>query len=411
MAQPETPGEFGTFSINENGEWTYLLNNDAPAVQALAQGQTAIETFEVAAANGGPTATVEITITGTNDAPEAAEDTVEAVFGASTTFTAAELLANDTDVDSDLSIVAVTSGTGGTAVLNLDGSVTFTPTEGFSGTATFTYAVSDGIATGSPVTVNVTIDNQVPTASPVTLEAVLEDTESVTITEADLLAGVTDPDGPSLTITALSIATGNGLLVDNEDGTWTYTPAANDDTGVTFDYTVSDGTSSNSSTASLDITPVNDDPVAAPVTLAPIAEDSGARLITEAELLAGVTDVDSTSLTITSLAIATGSGLLVDNENGTWTYTPAADDDTGVTFDYTVSDGASSVSSTASLDITPDNDDPLAAPVTLAPIAEDSGARLITEAEILAGVTDVDGPSLHDHFPFDCHGERFACRQ
>ena len=42
----------------------------------------------------------------------------------------------------------------------------------------------------------------------------------------------------------------------------------------------------------------------APVTLAAIAEDSGARLITQAELLANASDVDGPSLTATSLAIS-----------------------------------------------------------------------------------------------------------
>ena len=78
--------------------------------------------------------------------------------------------------------------------------------------------------------------------------------------------------------------------------------------------------------ATLDITPVNErqfTPVR-PVTLAAIAEDSGARLITQAELLANATDVDGPALTAISLAISSGNGTLVDNGNGTWSYTPAA---------------------------------------------------------------------------------------
>ena len=43
-----------------------------------------------------------------------------------------------------LSIASVTSGTGGTAVLNADGTVTFTPNANFNGAADFTYTVSDG---------------------------------------------------------------------------------------------------------------------------------------------------------------------------------------------------------------------------------------------------------------------------
>ena len=43
-----------------------------------------------------------------------------------------------------------------------------------------------------------------------------------------------DVDGPSLTAINLAISAGNGTLVDNGNGTWTYHPAANDDTSVTL---------------------------------------------------------------------------------------------------------------------------------------------------------------------------------
>src|SRR5205085_1613665 len=115
---------------------------------------------------------------------------------------------------------------------------------------------------------------------------------------------------------------------------------------------------SSSSTATIDSTPVNHAPVAQPVTLTAIAEDSGTRTITAAELLAAVTDVDGPTPTITSLTIQSGLGTLTQQNATTWSYTPASNDDTGVTFNYTASDGSLSSSSTASLDITPVNDPP-----------------------------------------------------
>ncbi|MCQ4349160.1 cadherin-like domain-containing protein [Pseudomonas stutzeri] len=55
-------------------------------------------------------------------------DSLAATEDTPVTFAAADLLGNDSDVDGDsLSIASVTSGTGGTAVLNADGTVTFTP--------------------------------------------------------------------------------------------------------------------------------------------------------------------------------------------------------------------------------------------------------------------------------------------
>jgi hypothetical protein len=55
---------------------------------------------------------------------------------------------------------------------------------------------------------------------------------------------------------------------------------------------------------------------------------------------------------VINLAISSGNGTLDDND-GTWTYTPALDDDTSVTFSYEVTDGvAAPVATSASLDIT-----------------------------------------------------------
>ena len=83
-----------------------------------------------------------------------------------------------------------------------------------------------------------------------TLAAGTEDT-AYTITAATLLAGVTDVDGPALSITSVSVASGGGSIVNNGNGTWTYTPAANFSGPVSFNYTASDGSLSASSTASL----------------------------------------------------------------------------------------------------------------------------------------------------------------
>ena len=296
--------------------------------------------------------------------------------------------------------LAITSGNG-TLVDNSNGTWSYTPALNDDTSVTFSYAVSDGIA--APVATTATLDitpvNDGPTTTPVTLTAIAEDSGPRLITQAELLANATDVDGPSLTAINLAISAGNGTLVDNSNGTWSYSPALNDDTSVTFSYAVSDGIAAPvATTASLDITPVNDAPVTTPVTLAAIGEDSGTRLITQAELLANATDVDGPSLTAINLSISSGSGTLVDNSNGTWSYTPALNDDTSVTFSYAVTDGvAAPVATTATLDITPVNETnipPVTTPVTLTPIAEDSGTRLITQAELLANASDVDGPSL-----------------
>ena len=57
----------------------------------------------------------------------------------------------------------------------------------------------------------------------------------------------------------------------------------------------------------------NDAPTTTPVTLTAIAEDSGVRTITQAELLANAGDVEGDSLTATGLNISAGTGTLVNN--------------------------------------------------------------------------------------------------
>ena len=126
-----------------------------------------------------------------------------------------------------------------------------------------------------------------------------------------------------------------------------------DDTDVSFDYTITDGADTVAGTATLDITPVNDAPTTTPVTLTATAEDSGIRVITQAELLANAIVIEGDALTVTGLTINTGNGALNDNGNGTWNYTPAGDDDTDVRFDYTITDGADDVAGTCLLYTSP----------------------------------------------------------
>ena len=157
---------------------------------------------------------------------------------------------------------------------------------------------------------------------------------------------------------------------------------------------ISDATTLNFRT--INTIPPNSNPTTSEVTLASIAEDSGVRVITQAELLSSASDADGDILTATDLAKVSGNGSLVDNLDDTWSYTPALNDAAEVSFNYSIRDGrGGTANGSASLDIIPVNDNPDPGPsVTLAPIAEDSGSRLITQAELLGSATDVDGDIL-----------------
>ncbi len=154
-----------------------------------------------------------------NRAPFAGDDSLTATEDTAVTFGANQLLGNDGDADGDtLTITSVTSGTGGNAVLNPDGTVTFTPDPGFNGAATFTYTVTDGslISNSATVSIDVAAVNDAPVAINDSLTAT-EDT-AVTFGANQLLGNDGDADGDTLTIASVTSGTG-GNAVLNPDGT------------------------------------------------------------------------------------------------------------------------------------------------------------------------------------------------
>ena len=382
----------GSLVDNGDGTWTYTPAADDDTAVSFA--------YTVSDGTDSVAGSATLDITPVNDAPTTSPVVLAPITedSGARLITQAELLASASDVDGDplvASALTVAAGNG-SLVDNGDGTWTYTPAADDDTSVSFGFTIGDGQGgtVAGTATLVITPVNDAPTTSPVVLAPITEDSGARLITQAELLANAADVDGDALVVSGLTIAAGNGSLVDNGDGTWTYTPGADDDTAVSFSYTISDGAATLAGTATLDITPVNDAPTTSPVVLAPIAEDSGARLITQAELLANAADVDGDALVAASLTIAAGNGSLVDNGDGTWTYTPGADDDTAVSFSYTISDGAATVAGTATLDITPVNDAPTTGPVGLVPIAEDSGPRVITQAELLANASDVEGDAL-----------------
>ena len=126
--------ENGDVVINDDGTLTFTPSPDY-------NGEATIEYTVSDGAGGSDTAVVTVTVTPVNDAPVAVDDAADTDFE---TPVIIAVLGNDTDVDGDpLSVTGATSDDG-TVVINDDGTMTFTPAEGFSGEATINYAISDG---------------------------------------------------------------------------------------------------------------------------------------------------------------------------------------------------------------------------------------------------------------------------
>ncbi|MCZ8279303.1 MAG: cadherin-like domain-containing protein [Acetobacteraceae bacterium] len=99
----------------------------------------------------------------------------------------------------------------------------------------------------------------------------LDEDTPVTLAAADFLAGWSDGNGTALSV--LNLTASSGTLTDLGNGSWRFQGAANDDTSVTFSYQVSDGTVAIATTATLDLTPVNDAPSVTSGSTASFAEN------------------------------------------------------------------------------------------------------------------------------------------
>ncbi|RMH04823.1 MAG: tandem-95 repeat protein [Nitrospirae bacterium] len=148
--------------------------------------------------------------------------------------------------------------------------LTYIPSPDFNGLDSFTYTVSDGVLTGQPATVTLAVAamNDSPLAIPDSL-SILEDAHDVLL---DVLANdTTAPDvGEILTITAVSSPSQGGMVaIAANQRNLLYTPAANFAGIETFTYTITDGVpgSEAMATVSVTVTPVNDAPSVAPLTL------------------------------------------------------------------------------------------------------------------------------------------------
>ncbi|WP_320174772.1 cadherin-like domain-containing protein [Maridesulfovibrio sp.] len=381
----------GALVDNADGTWTFT-----PA--ANFNGAVGLS-YEVSDGELSAAASAGLNVSAVNDAPVAgaAIDLGSVVEDGSMVITSASLLADASDIDGDALSVANLSVASGSGALvdNADGTWTFTPAANFNGAVSLSYEVSDGeLSAAASAGLNVTAVNDVPVAgAAIDLGSVAED-GSMVITSASLLADASDIDGDALSVTNLSVASGSGALVDNADGTWTFTPAANFNGAVSLSYEVSDGELSAAASAGLNVSAVNDAPVAgAAIDLGSVVED-GSMVITSAALLADASDIDGDALSVANLSVASGSGALVDNADGTWTFTPAANFNGAVAFSYEVSDGELSAAASAGLNVIAVNDVPVAgAAIDLGSVAED-GSMVITSASLLADASDIDGDAL-----------------
>ncbi len=325
-----------------------------------------------------------------NTPPVASDDTYNTAFN---TPVALNPLANDSDADGNPLTITAINGvtlTPGTAqqintpngVVNIDaqGTITFTPNNGFTGQESFNYSISDGQGGSSTATETINVaaaPNTPPVASDDTYNTAYN--TPVTLTP---LANDSDADGGTLTITAINgvtltpgtaqqINTPNGVVNIDAQGTITFTPNAGFSGQETFNYSISDGQGgSSTATGTINVSAApNTPPVASddtyntafntPVTLNPLAND---------------TDADGNPLTITAIngvtltpgtaqQINTPNGVVNIDAQGTITFTPNTGFSGQESFNYSISDGQGGTSTANQI-------------ISIAPVANDDTATV-----------------------------------
>ncbi len=142
----------GTLVLTENGTFAYIPNANFSGADSFTYLLTDGERVEEA--------TVDITVESVNDLPIGVDDTYATAYQTVLSVGAMGVLHNDSDVEGDtLSAILESGPANGGLTLNTDGSFTYTPDAGFSGTDSFTYFANDGTSNAeTPTTVSITVE-------------------------------------------------------------------------------------------------------------------------------------------------------------------------------------------------------------------------------------------------------------
>ncbi len=239
-----TQPSHGTLGSDGTGLFAYIADPD----------WNGSDSFTYTVSNGAgavDTATVNIDVAPVNDAPETFDDSLQVTEGVPAT--TVDVLANDADVDGDvLSIIDFTQPLHCSVQYDGNGRFTYLPDPNYSGSDSFTYTVSDGKGGTAVGTVDVTVNpvNDDPLAQDDTAA-----TEQDTPVVIDVLANDSDVEGEPLNVTSIT-QPANGSVVNNGDGTVTYTPGAGWSGTDSFSYTIADTEGGQASaTVSIEVAP------------------------------------------------------------------------------------------------------------------------------------------------------------
>jgi hypothetical protein len=250
------------------------------------------------------------------------------------------VLANDIATGTAFAAVTIdTPPASGTAVVQADKTIIYTPAAGYSGTATFKYKVKGADASTATATVTVTVN---PFVGPTANADAATTGQNIPVTTTVLSNDITG-DG---TINEVTITgqPANGVATLNAKAI-VYTPAATFTGTNTVNYKITDS-NGKTSTAALTITVVAIQPAVANEDNATTAKNAAITLNVTANDTAG-----NSPITAVTVASNPAHGTVSENADKTITYTPD-NNYTGLdSFSYTIKNGYNTTS-TATVNIT-----------------------------------------------------------
>ncbi|WP_282249176.1 tandem-95 repeat protein [Vibrio campbellii] len=299
----------GTVVVNNDGTITYTPNQDYNGPDQF--------TYTVTSGGVTETTTVTLNVTPVNDKP-VVENTI-ADQSLEEDFTPYTIDLNDafSDVDNaDGELTFSVSGNSNIQVSIVDGIATITPTADWNGSEELTFTAEDP----SGETVSQVVDFTVAAVADIVSDSadIVEDTP----TKLDVLGNDNfEGDAPVVSVEAGHEPT-NGTVVVNNDGTITYTPNQDYNGPDQFTYTVTSGGVTETTTVTLNVTPVNDKPVVENT----IADQSLEEDFTPytIDLNDAFSDVDNADGELT-FSVSGNSNIQVSIVDGIATITPTAD--------------------------------------------------------------------------------------
>ncbi|HHF2998051.1 TPA: tandem-95 repeat protein, partial [Vibrio diabolicus] len=364
----DTPEDQLTVSLENNSNGYFVLvGNEVKLTQAGVDAVNNDElnlkdlTISASVSDGvNPTAndSDSLIVNRVNDAPTV--DNVISDQVLSEDFATYTIDLNNAFKDSDSTLNFSVSGNSNVLVSIENGIATISPTADWNGSEILTFTATDPSGESVSQTVNFTV---APVADIVADKAtVVEDTPTIikvlgndTFDGDDKVVSLDTNKGPA-----------NGTVSVNPDGSVTYTPSDNYHGADSFTYIVTSGGVSESTTVNVDVTPVNDAPVAKDDT-AITDEDTPVTI----DVLPNDSDVDGDKLSIESASVPKEQGT-VEVVDGKLVFTPGENFNGDAEITYTITDGVLTDQAKVTVTVNPINDAPTIKVDAVESITEDA---------------------------------------